>query len=230
MPIPWSSNQQAHLPSGLCLRPHARSDIHAHYDSDRVIVPRSRRGTTDKDRAKIREICTEPITPKITRGNMAKLLTASLSDDSYDIATDAAQWQAALGNIWNHIVQYDYTHITMIPLSFDPSNGASVTHNSTFVNSVLDHDKLTDDHYFNWQILLRRFSRDEELTSDNWLVDKLWKSLDSSLYTEVKSDFDELMPLQKGAISLLVTTTYHQPDGPEQSGVPPCFGRLHQNL
>ena len=68
MPTPWAGDLPV-LPSGVNLRPVARHDVHANYESDRVIVSRFRRGTTDKDRAKIREICTEAITPKITRGH-----------------------------------------------------------------------------------------------------------------------------------------------------------------
>ncbi len=200
-PPTWAA-PNANIPSGLCLRPVARPDIYADYERDRVIVSRHQRGATNKDRAKIRELCTESITPKITRGNITKLLSSS-NNENYDIAVDAAQWQTALGNIWNHIVQYNFVHIAMIPRSFDPTNANLVTSNSIFVNAVLNHDELTDDHYFSWQILLRRFGRDEELISDSWLEDKLWKSLEVDLRAEVKSDFDELPTLQKGAISLL---------------------------
>ena len=188
------------LASGISLRSTPRPNNHASYDNDRVIIPRTNRGTTDKDRAKICELCITPLDPKITRGNMTKLLS---SDDSYDIAKDAARWQTDLGNIWTHVVQYDFAHIALIPRSFDPSDSTSIDPNGPFINSVLDHDQLSDAHYFDWQSVIRRFGNKQELISDAWLSDKLWSSLDSELRTEVKADFDELPDINKGAISLL---------------------------
>ncbi len=189
------------LSSGLLLRSVARPNAYTSYDNDRVVVSRTQRGSTDKERAKIRELCTEAITPPITRGNITKLLGTSGTD--YDIAEDATRWQSNLANIWSHIVQYDFKLIAMIPLSFDPTDSTSVNQNSDLVNCVLEHDRLTDYHYFAWQFFLRQFARDEELTSDAWLGDKLWKSLDLDLRAEVRSDFDELPHEQKGSISLL---------------------------
>jgi hypothetical protein len=119
------------------------------------------------------------------------------------IAVDAAQWHTALGNIWNHIVQYDFVHIALIPTSFDPNDANSINAKSIFVNAVLDHDKLTNKHFFAWQVLLCCFGQNEELTSNAWFEDKLWKSLDNDLRAEVKSDFDELPAMQKGNIWLL---------------------------
>ncbi len=144
---PWAPNATvpAHstpLPTGLKLRANQRPGKYVSYEHDRVIISRANRGTTDKEKAKIRELCTQAITPQITRANIAKLLAST--DESYDIASDATQWQMALGNIWNHIVQYDFAYIAMIPLSFDPMNPTSIDANSTFINAVLNHDKLTD--------------------------------------------------------------------------------------
>ena len=188
------------LSSGVSLRNTPRPNFHAQYDKDRVIIPRQNRGATDKDRAKIRELCVAPLDPKITRGNMMKLLS---SDDSYDIAKDAARWQTDLGNIWTHVVQYDFAHITLIPFRFDPNDSTSIDPNGPFINSVLDHEQLSDDHYFDWQSIIRRFGDKQELISDAWFADKLWSSLDSELRDEVKADFDELPDINKGSISLL---------------------------
>ncbi len=189
------------LSNGLTLRANARPDIHAAYDNDRVIISRSQRGVTDKEKAKIREICTTAITPKITRGNISKLLTTT--DADYDIAEDAARWQTSLADIWRHVIQYDFKLIVMIPYSFDPTDVNSVPQTTELVNGVLDHDKLTDHHYFAWQSFLRRFALEPELISDAWLHDKLWKSLDDELKAEIRSDFDDLPHECKGSISLL---------------------------
>ncbi len=91
------------LSSGLLLRAAARPNAYASYDSDRVVVSRTQHGSTDKERAKIRELCTEAITPTITRGNITKLLGTSGTD--YDISEDATRWQTSLANIWRHIIQ-----------------------------------------------------------------------------------------------------------------------------
>jgi hypothetical protein len=195
-------NVGAILSSGLLLRATPRPNAHANYDLDRIIVHRHQRGSTPKDTAKIRELCTEAITPKITKGNIAKLLSGSFGSE-YDIAEDAARWQTSLATIWRHIIQYDFRLIALIPLTFDPKNISSIPSNVEFVNCVLDHEKLTDDHYFAWQLFIRRFAQDEELTSDAWLEDKLWKSLDDDIKTEVRSDFEELPVDHRGSISLL---------------------------
>jgi hypothetical protein len=51
--------------------------------------------------------------------------------------------------------------------------------------------------------MLRLFGGEQEIISDAWLADKLWKSLDLDLRVEVKSDFAELQDIDKGSISLL---------------------------
>ncbi len=190
-PPAWAPNATVPMKFqiGLTLRSTPRPVGHASYESDRVVIPHDKRGNTDKDRT------------KICRGNIAKLLSSA--DDSYDIASDATQWQATLTEIWNHVVQYDYTHITNIPLSFNPNDPTSFNDTSTFANAVLNHDQLTNKHYFGWQHLLCRFRWDEELLSDAWFAEKLWKSLDTDLRAKVRSDFNELPDLQKGSISLL---------------------------
>ncbi len=50
---------------------------------------------------------------------------------------------------------------------------------------------------------LRWFALEPELTSDAWLHDTLWKSLNDETCAEVRSDFDTLPHKQKGSISLL---------------------------
>ncbi len=196
-PPPWAphaSTPGPSFPTGLALRANPRPDEFVNYENNRIIVPRDKRGNTDKDKVKMHEVCTEGITPPITRGNIAKLLTST--DASYGIASDAAQWQAALSNIWDHVVRFDYSHIVFIPTSFDSANPNSFGNNSTFINAVLDHDQLTDNHYFSWQTLIRRFGQREELQSDGWLKDKLKNSLDPGLKAEVMSDFNELPSTQ----------------------------------
>ncbi len=190
-----------HLASGLTFCSAPRPQVHSSYDNDRVIVSRSARGNSPKETAKVREICTADITPKITKGKIAQLLTTSGTD--YDIAEDAARWQTSLANIWRHIIQYDFTLIALIPISFDPADLNSIHPTTELINCVLDHDKLTDYHYFAWQAFLRQFALEEERRSDAWLHDKLWASLDDELCAEVRSDFDELPNEQKGSISLL---------------------------
>ena len=162
----------------------------ADYDNDRVIVSRKDRGNTVKERAKIREICTMATTPQITRSNITKLLTND--SKTYDVAEDASQWQTTLRPIYRHVVASDFKHIVMIPLHFDEHDPTTINASTQYVNAVLDHDKLTDEHYKSFQRFLRRYGRDEELTSDNWFEEKLWKSLGPALLSEVSSDFLKL--------------------------------------
>lgn len=177
-------------PHGFMLRAVPRTAAQADYDNDRVIVSRKDRGNTVKERAKIREICTTAITPQITRSNITKLLTND--SKTYDVAEDASQWQTTLRAIYRHVVASDFKHIVMIPLHFDEHDPTTINASTQYINAVLDHDKLTDEHYKSFQRFLRRYGRDEELTSDNWFEEKLWKSLGPALLSEVSSDFLEL--------------------------------------
>lgn len=183
---------QHNLSTGLSLRPIARPEEQATYEYDRVIISRFRRGQTEKERAKSRELSTEAITPTITRSNITKVLNSDSNLTSYDIAEDASQWQTSLMNINRHAVAYDFKPIFMIPLYFDENDVHSIDSNTHFVNSILDHSQLEDHHYFRFQAFLRRFGKGEELTSDAWMEEKLRKSLTPSLLAEVSSDFDEL--------------------------------------
>lgn len=177
-------------PYGFMFRAAPRTAAPADYDNDRIIIARANRGATVKERAKVRELCTTAITPQITRSNITKLLTSDAT--SYDIAEDAAQWQTTLRTIYRHVVASDFKHIVMIPLEFDEHDKNSINASTQYVNAVLDHDKLTDEHYKRFQRFLRRYGRDEEVTSDSWFEEKLWKSLSSTLLSEVSSEFLEL--------------------------------------
>lgn len=201
-----SSTNSACLSTGFALRAVGRPDGDTSYEADRVVISRFNRGTTEKERAKIRALCTTEITPKISRSSITKLLTSTNTggtDEEYNIAEDASKWQVFLDTTWQHIVNNDFKHIFMVPSCFDPHNASSIASNAIFINAVLDHDKLTDQDIFNWQAFVRRFGRFEELTSDQWMEDKLWKSLSPDLLAEVRSDFRELPVIHKGAISLL---------------------------
>lgn len=194
------STNRGGLPTGFAFRP-ARPD--ATYEADRVIVSHYNRGSSsnEKERAKIREICTKSIQPLLENSSIKQLLTSD--ETMYDIAQDAPRWQDGILNIWQHAVAYDFRHVLMIPSFFDLLNSQSIPPNATFINAVLAHDRLTDSDYFNWQSFVRRFGRGEELTSDQWFEDKLWKSLGPTLLSEVRSVFHELPDVYKGGISLL---------------------------
>ena len=124
-------------------------------------------------------------------------------DKEYDISEDASQWQTGIKNMWKHIVVYDFKHIALIPNHFDNNDPGSICTASHYLNCVLEHDKLTNNDYLLWQVFVRRYGKREELESDAWLEEKLWKSLGPKLLAEVSSDFNELPNIQKGAISLI---------------------------
>ena len=195
-PTPGASG----LPTGFAFRP-VRST--SSYESDRVIVSRYHRGSTQnpKEHAKIREICTKAIQPQLDSSKIKTLLTDDQSN--YDISEDASHWQDGIRSIWTHAVAYDYRHILMIPEFFDPNDQTSIPSNTRYFNAVLEHDKLTDEMCFSWQYFIRSYGCGNEVTSDQWFEDKLWKSLGPTLLSEVRSDFHELPDYYKGSISLL---------------------------
>ena len=187
-------------PYGFSLRAKPRV---SNYETDRVAIPRTARGISEKERNKSRELCTTAITPLIKRSNITKLLTSD-SATPYDISEDASQWQMTLQTIHRHVVASDFKHIIMIPLDFDINTGMihSVTDNE-FINAILDHDKLFPKQYARWQEFLRLWGNQEEITSDRWLEEMLMKSLDPSLLREVVSEFDKVEEDEKGSITLL---------------------------
>lgn len=173
------------------------------YESDRVAISRNRRGATDKERNKSRELSTAAITPSIKRSNITKILNSN-SSSSYDISEDATQWQMTLVNIHRHAVASDFKHIIMIPKHFDEKNPNWMSNTGIeYVNAILDHDKLRPDHYSRWQYFLRNWGNQEEVTSDQWFEEKLVKSLDPALLKEVMSEFNGLEEDEKGSITFL---------------------------
>ena len=187
-------------PFGFSLRPTPRTN---NYETDRVAISRNDRGTTEKERNKIRELCTTAITPSIKRSNITKLLTSDAAS-SYDISEDATQWQMTLLAIHRHVVASDFKHIIMIPHVFDENFGIiNSVNDNEFLNAILDHDKIHPDYYSRWQMFLRRWGGKEEITSDRWLEEMLMKSLDPALLREVMSEFGKLEEDEKGSITLL---------------------------
>ena len=192
------------LPSGLCLRPTPRQTHFQDYDNDRVVVSKNSRGSTDKERAKIREMCVKPITPLLDNSNVKKLLSTDPgSDNVYDIAEDASSWQDGIDNIYRHAVSFDFKVIFLIPNYFDPGYANSIPVNATFTNSILDHTKVAEIDCYKWQEYINRHGQHEDWTSDHWMEEKLWRSLSTTLLKEVKSDFKRLPKLQQGAVSLV---------------------------
>ena len=187
------------LPSGFKLRPAARPDDQANYEADRIAISRNNRGTTEKERAKIRELCTKGIVPLLSSGSVKNLLTSDGKE--YDISKDAMNWKTGIDNMWRHSVAYDFKTLFLIPSIFDIMTGVVPSH-ATYTNAIKDHDKIGKSTALKWQEFVRRFGSNEELTSDAWMEEKLWKSLDSTLYDEVASDFLELPDRCKGSISL----------------------------
>lgn len=109
-----------------------------------------------------------------------------------------------LMNMHRHIVASDFKHIIMIPYHFDESDVTSINGTGVeYFNAILDHDKLRSDHYTRWQKFLQRWGCKEEVTSDQWLEEKLAKSLDPALLTKVMSKFNGLKEEEKGSITFL---------------------------
>ena len=192
------------LPTGLALRPTPRPAQYLDYDHDRVVISRNNRGSNDKERAKIREICTKPISPLLDNSNVKKLLSNDPGTDNvYDIAEDAASWQDGVDSIHEHAVNFDFKPIFLIPSYFEVNNAHSIPINATFTNSILDHTKVTDVECYQWQEFLRRQGQTEDRTSDHWMEEKLWRSMSTTLLKEVRSDFKRLPKIQQGAVSLV---------------------------
>ncbi len=59
----------------------------------------------------------------------------------------------------------------------------SISPNAHFTNAILDHVNVSTSRCFDWQEFVHCFGRDEEITSDHWMEEKLWKSLSPSTFS-----------------------------------------------
>ncbi len=160
---------------------------YSNYDCGRVGVSQG----SNLETANFHDLCTKAFTPQLSTCNISQL--------------PASQAQTSLGRIWCHASTCGLTSLVFIPqlVSNYPLDEYSIGPNTTFVNGILNHGKLTDNQYFQWQEFLRRFGGPEELTRDAWFEEKLWISLDVSLYADIADDYLSLQDHHKGSISLL---------------------------
>lgn len=66
--------------------------------------------------------------------------------------------------------------------------------------------------------------------SDHWMEEKLWKSLDDTLYTKVASDFLKLPDHHKGAITLVRLIIDRMVQKSQESQCAMCYGGVPQEF
>ncbi len=166
----------------------------------RVIVSR---GPNEKERANLRDVFTKAITPTLSTCNISQLLASDSLTTTYNVSGQVTKVQTSLQNFWHHVVTFDFTSICLIP-TCRLEDIYSIGPNTTFVNAILDHDKLNDYYYFQWKEFVCRFGSQVELTKDAWLEEMLWKLLDVTLYADIAGDYLSLQDHDhKGSILLL---------------------------
>jgi hypothetical protein len=144
----------------------------------------------------------KPLEPKISAGNLSRLLTSNDIAD-YDVAADALSWQSSLKNIRKFCTQYDMLSLLLIPQNVDLSSPQLVVKASHFKDAIDDWKTLVDEDYFAWQEFLLHHGSKEDTTSDNWLDDVLLLSMETTLHAEVESDVFSIPKERRGSITTL---------------------------
>ncbi len=99
----------------------------------------------------------------------------------YGVAADALSWQSTLKNIRKFCMQYDMMPLLMIPQSVDLLKPTLLAKARYFKDAIDDWQTLEDKEYFKWQEFLLRYGSHEETTSDNWLNNVLFMSMETTL-------------------------------------------------
>ena len=93
--------------------------------------------------------------------------------------------------------------LLLIPQNVELSAPNIVAKARTFKNAIDDWKSLEDKDYFEWQEFILRYGSFEDTTSDSWIDDVLFLSMDKTLRIEVESDITNIHPRQCGSISTL---------------------------
>lgn len=168
----------------------------------KVILRKQDRGSDPISRKKTRDKVVKALEPKISAGNLSRMLTSVEADD-YDVAEDAISWQTILHSINRFILQYDMTSLMMIPQGVDLSKPNEVAKAMQFKHAIVAYQELGDEDYYSWQEFILRFGTDVEIESDNWLDDVLRISMEKTLRSEVESDLNSIPRKYHGSLTTL---------------------------
>ena len=168
----------------------------------KVILRKQDRGSDPISRKKTRDKVVKALEPKISAGNLSRMLTSVEADD-YDVAEDAISWQTILHSINRFILQYDMTSLMMIPQGVDLSKPNEVAKAMHFKHAIVAYQDLGDEDYYSWQEFILRYGTDVEIESDNWLEDVLRMSMEKTLRSEVESDLNSIPRKYHGSLTTL---------------------------
>ncbi len=188
------------LASGLHITLSSHND--RNLNATRIIIRKDERGSDAITRKKTRNKIVKSLSPKISAGNLSRLLTSNDIAD-YDVAADALSWQSSLKNICTFCTQYDTVSLLLIPQDVDLSKPHLVAKARHFKDAIEDWHSLDDNHYFEWQEFLLRYGFNEETTSNNWLEEVLLLLMEPTLCAEVESSMVSMPKQQRGAITTL---------------------------
>jgi len=146
----------------------------------KIIMGKEERGNDAITCKKTRDKVVKSLEPKISAGNLSRLLT-STDIAEYDVAAEALSWQSTLKNIRKFCMQYNKMSLLLIPQDVDLSKPTVVAKARHFKNALDDWQSLEDNDYFEWQKFLLHYASYEETTSNNWLDDVLLLPMETTL-------------------------------------------------
>jgi hypothetical protein len=121
-----------------------------------IILRKHDRGTDAIACKKARDKVVKALEPKISAGNISRMLTCEDAAD-YDVAADALSWQTTLKRISHFCQQYDMTSLLKIPQGIDFSQPQQVAKALSFKDAIDDWQELDDKMYFQWQEFILKY-------------------------------------------------------------------------
>jgi hypothetical protein len=166
------------LTSGLQINLSSCNEQDLH--ENKIIIRKEERSNDAITCEKTRDKVVKSLEPKISAGNLSRLLT-STDIAEYDVAADALSWQSTLKNIKMFCIQYDMMSLLLIPQGVDLSQPAVVAKAHHFKNAIDDWQSLDGKDCFEWQELILCYGSYKDTTSNNWLNDILLLSMETTL-------------------------------------------------
>jgi hypothetical protein len=104
-------------------------------------------------RKKTHDKVVKSLDPKISAGNLSRLLTSNDIAD-YDVAADALSWQSSLKNICTFCTQYDMVSLLLILQDVDLLMPHLIAKARHFKDAIDNWHTLEDKDFFKWQEFL----------------------------------------------------------------------------
>jgi hypothetical protein len=170
-------------------------------DKGQVSVPRSERGTSAKDKQKIKKLATEPL---LDRFGVPKHLVVGQgeAEDGISKIQDAFIGIAQRTKMLNdRAVEYDMFTPLMIPVLVDSTNIDMDLKWGAVDRCLLTHyGTITLEEAQEWTKDMLLYGHEDEVENQNWLLQFVRNSCTEGLRARIDVEFDKLEKAMKGGV------------------------------